>query len=570
MTPSLNRIDKNTVFSQRRGQRQVLGLAATSLVLLVVWRAAADQPETSRRHFGVTGFTEQEVREAIAGTPTWHSGSFQTNDGHEVEAPPLTGPSEAESGERNTAQHNAFHADRVTELEDASDYHESFRPSIVPFDRVHSLDRVLLSGDGTPVIEAREEVLYPLPVGGERDPRNDLFWGEVVLDFTSSERVIVPSVSPDSRILEYATAPEGTLRFLRDVSGNFYAERLSGPARMRLVFQTDAPASFFGGPLPDVATNRLASEVPQLPAPIRDRALGLLLEIGIDRDLGYRATVEGLTNYLRSFVESSEAPADTGDLLSDLARGRVGICRHRAFVFTILAQAAGIPTRFVHNEAHAWVEVRVPAAEEFDERWLRIDLGGSLRGVSQTPAGPNHRPRVPDMLPRPEAYLQALAQSQNAQSQNSAQNGSGQNSGTQTTGPDGEMSGPENGSESGQGANDDRTPAEVALAEASESGDEVAGRASVRLFASVEPGVSRRARPILVMGRALSGSVPVPGILVDVVMVGTGEPRLLGSASTAVDGSFEVRAVVPSVAELGTYRIEARFRGDQNYGPAHS
>ena len=226
-------------------------------------------------------------------------------------------------------------------------------------------------------------------------------------------------------------------------------------------------------------------------------------------------------------------------------------------------------SRKPHNEAHAWVEVRVPAAQEFDERWLRIDLGGSLRGVSQARAGPNHRPRVPDMLPRPEAYLQALAQSQN-----SAQSGSGRNSGTQTTesstGLNGEMSVPDSGSESGSEANDDRTPTEVALAEGFQRGAEAMGRASVRLFASVEPGVSRRARPILVMGRALSGSVPVPGILVDVVMVGRGEPRLLGSASTAVDGSFEVRAVVPSVAELGIYRIEARFRGDQNYGPAHS
>jgi transglutaminase-like putative cysteine protease len=50
--------------------------------------------------------------------------------------------------------------------------------------------------------------------------------------------------------------------------------------------------------------------------------------------------------------------------LLDLARGKRGVCRHRAYAFVIVAQALGIPARFVQNEAHAWVEYQGTALNE--------------------------------------------------------------------------------------------------------------------------------------------------------------------------------------------------------------
>ena len=61
--------------------------------------------------------------------------------------------------------------------------------------------------------------------------------------------------------------------------------------------------------------------------------------------------------YFRSFEPSDDFPNDHGDIYLDLALSRKGVCRHRAFAFLVTALNIGVPTRFVANEAHAWVEV---------------------------------------------------------------------------------------------------------------------------------------------------------------------------------------------------------------------
>ena len=78
-----------------------------------------------------------------------------------------------------------------------------------------------------------------------------------------------------------------------------------------------------------------------------------------------------MVGYFRSFAPSDDSPESEGDIYLDLALSKKGVCRHRAFAFLVTALNIGIPARFVHNEAHAWVEVRD------DQRWHRIDLGGA-------------------------------------------------------------------------------------------------------------------------------------------------------------------------------------------------
>src|SRR5262249_50796144 len=91
----------------------------------------------------------------------------------------------------------------------------------------------------------------------------------------------------------------------------------------------------------------------------------------------------------------------TGDVYLDLAYSKRGVCRHRAFAFVLTANAAGIPARYVTNEAHAFVEVRVP-----DRGWIRIDLGGAASELEVANASEKaiYRPRAPDPSPRPERY----------------------------------------------------------------------------------------------------------------------------------------------------------------------
>jgi hypothetical protein len=98
-----------------------------------------------------------------------------------------------------------------------------------------------------------------------------------------------------------------------------------------------------------------------------------------------------LVDYFRRFEASDQLPqaTDAAGLYRELSFEQKGVCRHRAYAFAITALALGLPTRVVHNEAHAWVEV-------FDtELWHRVDLGGAasdIRESSPDPLSPNHRP----------------------------------------------------------------------------------------------------------------------------------------------------------------------------------
>src|SRR5690606_9842773 len=104
------------------------------------------------------------------------------------------------------------------------------------------------------------------------------------------------------------------------------------------------------------------------------RAAGpVLARLGVSRAMAPRAAVAKLIEYFRGFepTEAVQPQQDMAKLYQDVALGRTGVCRHRAYAFVLTALALGLPARFVHNEAHAWVEVRDL------ERWHRVDLGGA-------------------------------------------------------------------------------------------------------------------------------------------------------------------------------------------------
>ena len=65
------------------------------------------------------------------------------------------------------------------------------------------------------------------------------------------------------------------------------------------------------------------------------------------------------------------------------------------------ANALGIPTRYVQNEAHAFVEVWFPM-----RKWQRIDLGGSALRMNVSGADNKtlHRPRSDDPFQKPPEY----------------------------------------------------------------------------------------------------------------------------------------------------------------------
>jgi hypothetical protein len=305
-----------------------------------------------------------------------------------------------------------FFPDRTTEFKGSLSYYDVFNPSIAPFKRATALGMVRLADDGkTPVLDrmdtTRKSVLIGDIYADPPDPRpRDRFWGDVLLDFSSNAIAPMPSVSPESRILFVDTAPRTALKFEKDGDDNFYAVALDNPrpTRVRLRFITDAPRSYFGTAIPQLESNVLEREISPLPTSVSARAKAFAREIGIARRDDLKRVIHTLTRHFRSFEEAATTPWNTGDVYSDLVRGLKGVCRHRAYGFAITAQALGVPARLLQNEAHSWVEVKLPGLG-----WMRIDLGGAAqrveaRGVRDKSA---YWPVWPDELPRPKRFEEA-------------------------------------------------------------------------------------------------------------------------------------------------------------------
>jgi transglutaminase-like putative cysteine protease len=445
--------------------------------------------------------------------------------------------------------------------------HSSFNPSVTPHERLNVLDQV--AADYTLRLSA--PALRDVPVGGQPDEDRDLFWGSVVVRLAPDRPVPVPSVAPDSRILSVEARPAMPIRFFRDGADNFFAASPDPQAgQARLVFVTDAPASYFGGPLPGAA---LASDVPAglrpvLPPNVASAAAGVARQLGLDTGAPIARNLARLVAYLRSFrPEPLDAPPGADPYVT-LALGRRGVCRHRAFVFVVTAQGLGLPARFVTNAIHAFAEVYVPTTG-----WVAIDLGGEARLAPESEPVPRHEPRAPDPFPWP-------ASSQVDESRLAGQGPSGPSgqgptaSGADASGGSGVGSGG-----AGAGVNPPRvtTPDRGAPGQVGDAGagDAMAlgepGEASTP--ASEQPGPERRDRVVVALdrhaahvvrgetlpitGRVDTADGPVPGARVSLSLRGPGGVVPLGHATCDDDGRFSARLGVPQTVATGDYVITA-------------
>ncbi len=483
-------------------------------------------------------------------------GGALRSDERAMRASPGDGRGMEEVGRRSPS----FSPDRVTEIRGEVGYFEVFTPTISPFKRVTALDGVAMGGNGVPVLAIADRgprvrvdplgTQSPAPDGRTRD----LFWGNVVIDFTTGREAPFPSVSPESRILSVRTEPVTQLHFERDHADNVFVVLDEPAAHMvRIIFLSDAPRSYFGTELPSAPVDALIHEVPQVPRAIERRALQFARTLGLGRGERFDRTLETLVHWFRSFEESREPPRDTGDIFWDLAIGQRGVCRHRAYAFVITAQALGIHARFVQNEAHAWVEVHLPE----NRGWMRIDLGGSPRGL--TPRSHRERPAyhsdVPDPLPRPPAYVRAYAEAAARESRegtDSSRSSEASSSGSERGGRGGGASRTSQASaEHTMSEQDDRTPLEL--------------RVDMEHTMTVLRGQS-----IEVTGTASSEQREVGGLRIEVLLSSTerASERLLGVTVTDAHGRYTASFGVPSDLGVGDYRLVVRSPGNAHVRPA--
>jgi hypothetical protein len=321
---------------------------------------------------------------------------------------PPTNKDEASSKGEPVHGRNDFGVDRQTEFapdrrtgaDNELNYVEVFNPSIVPFKRMTSLDAVREDYS----LYSSSTALAEIKVGGEAKPNQDRFFASILIDLKPGLDVPIPSVSPGMRVLSYESEPTTSFVFSKDAADNFYmrTDEVGASGTYRVVFLVEASPYYFAPKIPSrlIVRNIPGDKIQPLPENVLRDAKSVLFNLDVDRNMFAKKAIDELVYYFRSF-DAKSPPRNSGNVYLDLVKNQAGVCRHRSFAFMVTANALGIPTRYVSNEAHAWVEVWLPNAD-----WMRIDLGGaaSTLNVSNASDKSMYRPRSEDPFAKPDTY----------------------------------------------------------------------------------------------------------------------------------------------------------------------
>jgi len=280
----------------------------------------------------------------------------------------------------------SYRIDRDTSRPDSVRYDDPFIPAVTPFKRLYAYDGL----DDSFELGVHDKQLRSLEIGGEARPDDDQFYGDLFVDIVPGVPVRIPSVGPSARVLVARAEPALRFELQRDGADNWF---IVGDARkrVRLVMELAIARRVFGSEFGEVSWAELARSVPALSPSARAAASEVLNTVGISQAQRPREAVRALVNYFRTFAPSEDAPrASSGSALySELALSKKGVCRHRAYAFTVTALALGVPTRLVRNEAHAWVEVSDGL------QWHRVDLGGAASHIEYEQHSSEHQHQPP-------------------------------------------------------------------------------------------------------------------------------------------------------------------------------
>jgi len=407
----------------------------------------------------------------------------------------------------------AFRLDGLTMRPESVSYTDPFRPLSMPFKRLYAFDQVRADWS----LGVKSGPLRALPRAGSALGHEDVFYADFQVEMAPKALVRVPSIGPGARLLAFGTEPEAELELLEDPAGNWFV-RGETAGRLRVVYESAIARDAFGGVFPQVSWQELRQAGAALPDNVRPFAEQVLAHIGAVGAETPTHALRALVDYFRRFRESDDVQLsrDPAELYLYLSLERQGVCRHRAYAFMVTALALGIPTRLVHNEAHAWVEVFG------GHHYHRIDLGGAAANVQdfrRDPAVPEHR-SPPDSFSWP----------------------AGANPGSSLLG------------DAPGGA---RAPSPFRLDPPSLASGPSEQRALITMTAH-EKEVLRGA-PVAVSGRATKGGRPCAFSRIDLVLSSGSDEQAIGSVATNRDGDFLGHVTVPPDRAVGSYRLLARL-----------
>jgi hypothetical protein len=364
----------------------------------------------------------------------------------------------------------------------------------------------------------------------------DSFFADLAVDVKGNEPVVIPSAGPNMKVFSAHLEPEVPFGFYVDRADNWFLRAPTAKGRSRLVLHIGVERASFHGQIEAASYSNLLSALPSVPANVERAVAALLPKIGVSRVMAPVDAVSRLVSYFRGFSVSAERPdATSGEALyRELVTSRKGVCRHRAYAFMITALGLGIPTRFVHNEAHAWVEVFGGTL------WHRIDLGGAASSFGfrgEPPVGkPYQPPSDPFEWPQKSAQTERALPSVTPTLETKA-------------------------SASEQGAASSRVqPSAVSrepvreqspLPQPSETASSL-GRISVSIGADTRV---LRSQSITVTGSVDSAKGGCGNVFVEFALVQNNRSFTSGATMTDPNGRFSTKLVVPSNLSVGNYEL---------------
>ena len=454
-----------------------------------------------------------------------------------------------------------FSIDRDTTRPSHVSYEDPFTPTLVPFKRGVVYDSV--SRDGELIV--RDAHLAPVPSAGVLQPSDEHFYATLELDLQAGVNVSIPSVAPGSRLVMAHSNPEARLSFALDSAENWFV-RAERAGHFSISLQIAADRRVFGSPFRDAGWSEVGRDLPALPPNVKQSALEVARALGVAESARPRDAVLHLVEHFRRFRPSARRPSGFGlALYREIALTARGICRHRAYAFTITALGLGIPARMALNEAHAWVEV------SDGELWHRIDLGGAAEELEMADAGrPQHvQPRDPFAWPDRSESGSALAERRLA-ARDAARPRAGDPaaSGDPRT-PGNDPSAPPSDPE------DDGDPALDALQNAPANAAQNPAQDAPRAPPGDEPPLvvshitfargarnAERGKALFVSGLVTAGGHDCPGMSVQIELNDAqGNLLPLGTLISDPHGNFAGRLIVPWSAALGDHRLRARALG---------
>ncbi len=462
--------------------------------------------------------------------------------------------------------------DRVDEL----NYFSSFDPSVIPYKRGVAQNEVRMSGaDYAFVVDAGRFQRVGIGAGGKDASKSeDVFWGTFLIKSSPGTRTPIPSVAPDQRILEVLTEPAAAVVIERDGADNFYLTTERSDL-VRVNMKIAAPRRYFDGEFQWVSWSSFdRSALPKLPSALYPVAKDVMREIGVSREsINPKDALMRLIEHFRDFEGKPFPPEMRGeDIYYSIATSKVGVCRHRSFAFVITATALGIPSRYVYNEAHAFVEVLWPGLG-----WRRVDLGGAAQDVLMRASDEQRRVHdgaANDTLPNPPSYQQELDRLADQERQRNT------NAGTGTSDPDGGGgdnggfdvgNGPQSTEENGDNASENNSGD---ILEDYQPPEDNRKRTSVQIK-SVSPEDLRRGESFQLTGvlTDLDGT-PVRKARVRILLVSPTARgvvgRELGVTETGIGGNFRAELELPADLPIGRWALRVAFAGDDDYGPSAS